>query len=48
MADEKPGTDWEAKKAAAGSKARNTPDRPYKANAEDLSPISEDDVKWGK
>lgn len=45
MTDEKPGTDWEAKKANAGSNAKPANDRPYKPNPGELSPPSDDEVK---
>lgn len=39
---DKPGTDWQAKKDAAGSKAKPADDRPYRAG--DVQAVSENDV----
>lgn len=44
--NDKPGTDWAAKHAAAGSQAQPANDRPYQAS--DVQPIRESDVVYGR
>ena len=43
MSDEKPGTDWAAKHAAAGSQARPVQDRPYAVDWSSTEPMTSSD-----
>lgn len=42
--NDRPGTDWSAKHAAAGSKAQPANDRPYSGWQDSASAVSESDV----
>lgn len=44
MSNDKPGTDWAAKHAAAGSQAQPASDRPHQVDYSTVTPVSESDV----
>lgn len=45
---DKPGTDWAAKHAAAGSQAQPATDRPQQVDYSSVQPIRESDVTYGR
>jgi hypothetical protein len=48
VSNDKPGTDWAAKQAAAGSQAQPAADRPQQVDYSSVQPVSESDVTYGR
>lgn len=48
MSDDKPGTDWAAKQAAASSQAQPATDRPHQVDYSAVQQVRESDVTYGR